>query len=184
MRSIIRLLAAQLFALSLAIPLASLAQGSCPVRETSIFGTVRAVGASEFTIETNAHMGDIRIFTQGARMNANGIALRPGVFAGVYGCLQPMDQSFRASEVTLAASPEAYQGEGRFHYESGDTWIEGRVDATAPGRVLIDSGHGHGDTWVQTAIQGLRKGQLVQATGHFTPYDRTFVATHVVVLAQ
>lgn len=183
MRSVTKLLVAQLFALACALPLAASAQGACPVRETSIFGTVRAVGANEFTLQTNSRMGDIHVFTRGARMHANGVSLQPGVFAGVYGCLTPGDYSFRASQVTLASSASTYPSTGGVRYESHDTWIQGRVDAVAPGRVLIDSGHGHGDTWIRTTAP-LRKGQLIQAVGHFTPFDRLFIANSVTVLAQ
>jgi hypothetical protein len=183
LRSISKLLALQVFALALAVPIASLAQSNCPTRETSIFGTVRAVNAYELTLESNSRMGAIHVFTRGARLNTNGLALRPGVFAGVYGCLEPADQSFRASEVTLAASPSAYEGGGR-HYTSTDTWVEGRIDNMRPGAVLIDSGHGHGDTWVETPAQGLRRGQLIQAVGRFAPGDRQFIASSVVVLQQ
>lgn len=184
MRSITKLLVAQLFALAVALPIASSAQGACPVRETSIFGTVRAVGPNQFTLQTNSRMGDIHVYARGARVNTNGVALQPGVFAGVYGCLTPGDYSFRASRVTLSSSAQTYPNAGGSRYESGDTWIQGRIDAVAPGRILIDSGHGHGNTWVRTSAPGLRTGQLIQAVGRFTPGDRLFVASSVTVLAQ
>lgn len=181
MNSLGKLLAAPLALLTLFFLNTALAKAACPVRETSIFGTVQDVDANVFTLQTNSRMGYIHVFTRSAHMHDNGLTLRSGVFAGVYGCLAPQDRSFRATEVTLASSAETYP---RMHLNHGDTWVQGRIDVVAPGRVRIDSGSGHGDLWVQTAQQGLYSGQLIQAVGHFTPGDREFVSDRIVILTQ
>lgn len=168
-------------AAALVVPATAHASTFCPVRETSIFGTIRDADPNMVTLETNSRMGSIHVFTHGARVYANGLTIRPGVFAGIYGCLAPADRSFKASEITLATSAETYP---RMHLTTGDTWISGRIDVVAPGRVQIDSGGGHGETWVQTSQQGLYVGQLIQAFGRFTSGDRTFVANKVAILRQ
>lgn len=76
----------------------------------SVTGTVTAVsGSNEFSMHAvTSGVGNIHVNTSGARINTNGLALRPGVFAGVYGCYGPGRRSINASQVTLAASQSAY----------------------------------------------------------------------------
>lgn len=90
----------------LAPPLAAQAAVNSPCH-VSLLGTVTAVrSADQFTIQTGSRVIDVH--SRGARLNANGLALRPGVFAGVYGCYGSTEREFNASQVTLAASQAAY----------------------------------------------------------------------------
>lgn len=74
----------------------------------SLLGPVTAViSPTEFAIEA-PHVGNIHVYDHNARMNTHGLALRPGTFAGVYGCYGPGRRSFNAEEVTLASSQSAY----------------------------------------------------------------------------
>ena len=164
------------------IPVAASAALTCPVR-SSIFGTVVAVHPTEMTLDTVpgefGRMGHIHVMSNGAHVNANGLPLRPGVFAGVYGCLTPNRRQFNAEDVTLAQNQSAYEA-----YPARTATIQGRVDTVRGGRFLLDSNGGHGDVWVYTNQAGLRTGQLVNVTGSFSARNQAFAATNVVVVQQ
>ena len=145
----------------------------CPQR-SSIFGTVVEVHPDRITIHTSeSAMGDIHVMTRGAHVHANGLALAPGVYAGIYGCLSTNNAAFRAEEVTLATSANAYNG-----YRRRVTTLEGRVDAVQSGRVLLDT-RGHGDIWVYTSRGDLKTGELIRAVGTLDPRNSAFVATSI-----
>ena len=147
---------------------------TCP-QQTSIFGTVVEMHPSEITIHTSeSAMGDIHVFTHGARVNTNGVTPGPGMYFGVYGCMNPNDQSFRAQELTYSTNANTYNG-----YRRRTTVVEGRVDGVQNGRVLVDSSNGHGDLWVYTNRNDLRNGELIRATGSFDPRNSAFVATNI-----
>jgi hypothetical protein len=84
---------------------------TAPTCHVSLTGTVTAVqSAREFSLQAaNARVGNIHVYTSGARVNSNGLTLRPGVYAGVYGCYGDDRRMFNASQVTLAASAAAYR---------------------------------------------------------------------------
>lgn len=148
----------------------------CP-QQTSIFGTVVDSHPDEVTIHTiESAMGDIHVLTKGARVHANGLTPQPGVYVGVYGCLNPGDRSFRAQELTYSTNANSYNG-----YRRRASVVTGRVDTVQTGRVLVDSNNGHGDLWVYTTRTDLRNGELVRATGTFDPRNSAFVASTVVI---
>jgi hypothetical protein len=162
--------AASLIALSPAIARADL---YCP-QQVSIFGTVTAVSPSMMTLHSTSSMGYVHVRLNHPTTNAHGMRLRPGVFAGVYGCLERGGQTFTADELTLASSADAYAG-----YAPRHVTIEGRVTAVQNGRVLIAANGGHGDVWVRGTVGRLRVGDDVRATGSFDPHDSGFVASGI-----
>ena len=149
----------------------------CPQR-SSIFGTVEGnVSGNRLTLRTETDDGNIPVRFRGATIHANGLQLRTGVFAGVFGCLNPGDRSFRAEEITLATSETTYP------YDRDQVvTLQGRIDAVRDGRVLIDSNHGHGNLWVQTNRDDLRTGQLIRVRGTFTQGNRSFNASSVTII--
>jgi len=153
------------------------AQTVCPQR-TSIFGRVVDVHPTDFTLHTERNeLGDIHVLTDKAHVYTGEVQLQDGVFAGVYGCLQPDHQAFRAENVTLARSANDYDG-----YKRKTVTIEGPVKQISSDRILISSNEGHGDAWVYTPIHGFRLGETVRVTGTFDPDDIAFVAQHITVL--
>jgi hypothetical protein len=150
------------------------AQAPC-AQQTSIFGTVVETNANEITVHTSeSRMGDIHVYTRGARVNSNGLVLQNGVYVGVYGCLAPNNSSFRAEEVTLARDANSYNG-----YHRRATVITGRIDQVETNRFLVDSNNGHGDVWIYSVRRDLRTGELVRVTGTFDPRQSAFVASTV-----
>ena len=150
----------------------------CPQR-SSIFGTITGVTPTSITILTRSDDGHVPVRITGATIHSRGLALRPGVFAGAYGCMTSRERTFVAEEVTLAPSVSAYP----FDTDRAVT-IEGRIDAVRDGRVLIDSNQGHGNVWVYTNRDDLRTGELIRVRGTFTPQNREFEATSVTILAR
>lgn len=154
---------------------AQASQGCGNTPRASYFGTVTTVHPGYFTLRTHASMGSIHVYTREAHITGNGQALRPGVWAGVYGCAWESRDGLIAENVTLSA--------GRPAFTSNDRVIQGRIDAIQPGRVLIDSGSGHGDTWIEANTGGLQNGEFIRASGYFTPYDRVFVANSLAIVS-
>ena len=156
---------------------------TCPVR-SSIFGTVTAAHTNELTLLAQpsefGRIGHIHVMLNGAHVTGNGQSLRPGVFAGVFGCLQPDHRSFMAEDVSLAANEEAY--ESQYNQQEHTVTIAGRVDTVRNGHFLLDSNGGHGDVWVYTNQPvNVRPGSTVSVTGSFRPRDNGFVASTVQV---
>jgi hypothetical protein len=154
-------------------PALALADIYCPT-QISIYGTVQNVNPHEFTLHTESHMGDVHVSFDPSQVHSHGLTLRPGVFAGVYGCLNQDRRSFNGMEVTLANSPNDYDPSAR-HTVSFD----GRITSVASGRALLQSDDGRGNVWVYTNTP-LRPGQHVHVTGSFDPLNSAFVATSVV----
>ena len=166
-----------MIALLLSATLLAQAGGYCP-QQTSIFGNVVEVNRNELTLHTSeSRIGDIHVLTRGARVNANGLALQPGIYVGAYGCLTPGDRSFRAQELTYSTNANTYNG-----YRRHTKVIEGRIDSIQSGRFLVDSNNGHGDTWVYSNRGDLRTGELVRVTGTFDPRDSALVASNIDIL--
>jgi len=79
--------------------------GPCHV---SLEGTVTGViSPTEFAIQA-PHVGNIHVYDRGARINAHGLTIQRGTFAGVYGCFGQGQRFFNAEEVTLAPSQQVY----------------------------------------------------------------------------
>ena len=166
---------------SLLAPSTASAALTCPVR-SSIFGTVTAVHPNELTLLAQpsefGRIGHIHVMSNGTHVNANGQPLRTGVFAGVFGCLQPDHRAFMAEDISLASSEEAY--EQQYNQQEHTVTIDGRVDSVQNGHFLLDANGGHGDTWVYTTQPvNVRPGSFVTVTGSFRPRDNGFVASTV-----
>lgn len=179
-RSIIRIPAAALAAafLSATAPASALpgpqaiaAGAPCHV---SLFGNVQSVSGRYFTLRTQrSGIGYIHVDTAGARMNLNNLALRPGVYAGVYGCYAPQQRYFKASEVTLAANAQSYNG-----YKRRNITTTGTVVRVETGRIQIHS-NGYGYLWVYTPQTGFSVGERVSVTGSFNPMQSSLDATNI-----
>jgi hypothetical protein len=149
----------------------------CP-HQISIFGTVDSVSGRTFILRTTeSDLGHIPVDFDPSQVRSHGLALKRGVFAGVYGCLRPDDRSFNGEEVTLANSANDYVGS----YPRRVVSFDGRITSVASGRALLKTDDGYGDVWVYTNT-ALRPGQHVRATGSFDPVDSAFVASSVVPL--
>jgi hypothetical protein len=172
MKSAMLFLTATLAAASL--PAVAKADIVCPTR-ISIFGTVDSVVGKMFTLDSESDIGHIHVYFDPSQVHSHGQALKPGAFAGVYGCLAPDRRSFNGEEVTLASSANDYVGS----YPRRTVTIDGRITSVASGKVLVESDDGHGNVWVFTNAS-LQRGQHVRATGSFDPRDSAFVATSVV----
>lgn len=140
----------------------------------SYFGQIVAVRPSFFTLHTDQRIGNVHVYTRDARVRYDNMAIRPGAYAGVYGCRS--GNGLLAENVTLSNSPQSFPG--MWYGTSNDRQVIGRVDAIRPGSVLIDSNNGHGDVWVLTN-QALQVGEVVTASGYFSTNDRAFVAQSI-----
>ncbi len=159
-----------------AVPSAAQAAPSCRyAARTSYFGQIINVHPSFFTLRTNQSIGRVHVFARGARVNYGGLPLRPGVYAGVYGCRA--GNGLVAEQITLAQSPQAFPG--MWYGTSNDRQVIGRIDAVRGNRILIESNNGHGAVWVITRQYGFGVGQVIVANGYFSPNDRAFVASNV-----
>lgn len=177
MKYVLGLLAAGMLAAALA-PASAQAAPSCNGEaRSSYFGQIINVNDSFFTLHTNQSVGDVHVYDGGAHIRSDGLNIRPGVYAGVYGCRYPARDALVAEIVTLSQSPSTYPG--TWYGTSSDRSIAGRIDAVQQGRILVDSDKGHGDTWVETNQSGFVVGQTVVANGHFSAADRAFIADNV-----
>lgn len=160
-----------LAALCAAAPAVARADVYCP-QQISIFGAVDSVNGNEMTVNTTSNIGHIHVIMNRPTMNTHGLQLRPGVFVGVYGCLQQGGRAFDADEVTLAPSSNAYN-----NYERPERIYQGRITQVGNGGIRIAvSG---GTLWVQTSAGGFRNGQNVHVRGYFDPYTGKFMGSRV-----
>lgn len=143
----------------------------CPA-QISIFGSVDDVRGDVMTVNTTSNIGHVHVLMHRPSMDAHGLALRPGVFAGVYGCLEHGGRTFDAEAVTLARSATAYANYQRPYREYG-----GSVVAMNGSRIEIRTGGG--TLWVTTSQRGFSRGQRVRVRGYYDPYTGTFVGSRV-----
>jgi hypothetical protein len=162
--------------LASALPLSARADLYCPAH-TSIFGTVASVGNETMTIRTTSHFGYIHVIMHRPLTNSHGLTLRPGVFVGVYGCLQNDARAFDSTELTLANSAQEYAA-----YDRTPRSIDGRITAVQNGRINVTNEDGHGSMWIATSQGGLRPGDRVHVTGTYDPISGGFTATTVNVV--
>ena len=148
----------------------------CPAR-SSIFGTIIDVHPNAFTLHTDRNaLGDIHIILdENHHIFTNGLDIRDGVFAGIYGCLQPDHSAFHAEDVTLAENANVYNG-----YKRHTVKLDGNVLAVESNRILIHSERG--DIWVYTSQSGFKTGERVRAVGTLDPVNIAFNATSVTVI--
>jgi hypothetical protein len=168
-------LAALLAAAGFSAGTAQAAPSCIGAARASYFGQIVAVRPAFFTLHTDQSIGDVHVYTRDARVRYDNMAIRPGTYAGVYGCRS--GNGLLAENVTLSSSPQSFPG--MWYGTSNDRQVTGRVDAVRPGRVLIDSNNGHGDVWVLTSQPGIEVGQLVTANGYFSSNDQAFVAQSI-----
>lgn len=155
----------------IAAPITAQADVYCPA-QISIFGTVDAVSGNVMTVDTTSNIGHIHVLMHRPAMDRHGLALRPGVFAGVYGCLQRGGRTFDADAVTLASSARAYADFQRPYRE-----YDGRIVRTSGGRIQIQTGGG--TLWITISQRGLSRGQRVRVRGYYDPSTGTFVGSRV-----
>lgn len=149
-------------------PIGARADVYCPVR-SSIFGTVASVRPYQITLHANGDLGFIHVRLNRPRTNTHGLSTQPGIFAGIYGCLEPGGRRFDADEVTLAPSAAAYEGYAHRTYT-----LSGRIIGRENARVLLQTASEHGKVWLETGRRDLRVGEMVTAYGHFDPRDGDF----------
>jgi hypothetical protein len=124
----------------------------CPKSE-SFFGVIQRVNGNMLTVSTEQnHWADVRI-QPGARVNANGLSLRPGTFVGAYGCVEP-GGVFDANEVTLAASRTTY-------HES----LSGTVERVASDRLTVRESGNRYVSWYVPDADRFSVGQQISGVG-------------------
>ncbi len=157
----------------------------CTSANTSVYGTIKSVEGRAFSmnatddlygryIRTTREDGSLLVRASGARINYDGLAIRPGVFAGVYGCFAGRE-NFDASRITLATSLQTYPGRhGRLVRDRDDQsmsrarqTITGTVVTNGPGtRVLISTADGRQIAVFTSELRRARVGDRVMATGY------------------
>lgn len=124
----------------------------CPTSE-SFFGTIQRVNGSMLTVQTpSGHWANVRV-ESGARMNTNGMSLRPGLYVGAFGCVTP-GGVFNANEISLSANGTAYHEQ-----------ISGVVQRTESGRLIVRENNGAFGTWYVPDVDEFHAGQSVSGTG-------------------
>lgn len=147
---------------------------SCHV---SIFGTVSSVrGPNAFMLQPlRSSLGAIYVDYRSARINANGQSIRPGVFAGLYGCVEQDGRVFKPNEVTLAASESSYASANHV------VTLTGTVDEVGRGWIGVRTRY-EGHIHVYTSQTGIRTGQTVSIRGPFDPLTGVVNAASVAVI--
>lgn len=139
----------------------------------SVFGTIASVrGPNAFTLQSVHAQSTLFVDYRGAVAHTNGLAVRPGVFAGLYGCFERHETVFKTEEITLAPSAQAYAS---MH---NTVTISGKIDEAGNGRLgLLTRYNGH--IHVFTTQSGFRIGEMVTARGSYDPITGTLNATSV-----
>lgn len=152
---------------------AEAASGICP-SNTTIYGTIREVHGKTLLVKTLGPHGFENIVAEDAKINYNDLTLRPNIFVGAFGCLNPETRKFEASELTLAYDAGTFPT-GKRHIET----ITGVVREIHKGRILVETGVPHGFVNILTSdTDNIKVGDRVQATGWFNP-DADFSASRV-----
>lgn len=142
----------------------------------SLYGTITSdPGGRYFTLKTlRSDVGYIHIRRdRDTIVNTNGYALRPGTFAGVYGCFTPARRAFAAEEITLAPNAQNYDG-----YRGRSVTLHGVVVTREAGRVLIHTAQ-YGYLWVSTPQRNLTVGEHVIVRGTFDPMQSSLDAAQI-----
>jgi hypothetical protein len=150
--------------------------GPCHV---SLFGTVTETmpNGVEFGMDTlRSPIGNIHVYDKDARVNSNGLSVRPGVFAGLYGCFIQNGRAFHAEEVTLATSAQAYSA-----YRRPTVAVTGTIDEVRNGWIGVSTRY-YGHVHVYTTQSGLRTGERVSIQGTFNPAQSSIDANSVAII--
>lgn len=128
------------------------ASANCPTRQ-SFFGTIERVNGNMLTVRTlTNHWADVAI-EAGVQVHANGNAMRPGTYVGLYGCVTP-GGVFHASEVTLANNPNGYNER-----------LSGVVQRVESNRLIVRETNGATGAWYIPDVDEFHVGQTVSAIG-------------------
>ena len=141
----------------------------------SIFGTIQNVETpSRFNLTaTRENYTYIHVYHYPETLfHDNGLTLRPGVYAGIYGCYSPDRRSFQAEEITLSTTPQDYSG-----YRRKTVTVVGTVTSIESGYFEMDSSMGH--MKVFTSNKGYHAGERLSVRGNFNPMDSSFNAASV-----
>jgi hypothetical protein len=147
---------------------------SCHV---SLFGTINTTrGLKAFTITPlRGSTSSIYVDHTSARMNGNGLPIRPGMFVGLYGCVEQDGRIFKADEVTLARSASAYAAANH------EVMLVGTIDEVHSGWIGVRTRY-NGHIHVYTSENGLRLGDRVRIRGPYDPMTGTVNAANVAVI--
>jgi hypothetical protein len=143
----------------------------------SLFGTVASLrGPNAFMLTPiRSSIGSVYVDHTSSRINANGLTIRPGVFTGLFGCVEQDGRVFKPNEVTLATSASAYSA------ASHEVTMVGTIDevhSTWIGVRTRYNGHIH----VYTSENGLRTGERVRVRGPYNPMTGVVNAASVAVI--
>lgn len=158
---------------------------ACTSARTSVYGTIQSVRGNTFAINatddlhgryirTTREDGTLLVRDAGARVRSDGLTIRPGVFAGVFGCFSGRN-AFNASQVTLSTSLQTYPyRHGTIRPDRDDRTvsrgmrtIQGTVVSNGPGtRVVISTADGRQLVVFTSELRSARVGDRVTATGY------------------
>jgi hypothetical protein len=143
----------------------------------SLFGTIGQVrGPNAFMLQTlRSPLGAVYVDYRSARMNANGLTIRPGIFTGLYGCVEQDGRVFKPNEVTLASSESAYSAANHV------IALTGTIDEVGRGVIGVRTRY-NGHIHVYTSQTGLRIGERVSVRGPFDPLTGVLNAASIAVL--
>jgi len=141
--------------LACAASMASASASATPNCSTprSFYGTIERVNGNVITVRTpRGTWADVQI-ENGARVVANGNAMRPGTYLGAYGCVTPAGV-FEASDVTLSSNGNPYS-----------RTLTGTVTRVENGYIVVrENGYGYG-SWYVPDSEDFHPGQQVSGTG-------------------
>lgn len=155
----------------------ALATADLDTCHVSLFGTVSQVrGSNAFMLQAlRSPLRNVYVDMRSARVHANGLSVRPGVFAGLYGCLERNGRVFKPNEVTLAMSESTYAGANHV------VALAGTVDEVGRGWIGVRTRY-NGHIQVYTSQSGLRPGERISARGPFNPLTGVLHAASIAVI--
>ncbi|MGZ3497460.1 MAG: hypothetical protein ACXVAM_14910 [Vulcanimicrobiaceae bacterium] len=136
---------------------------ACPERG-SIFGTIDRINGDDVHIVGDRN-GDDHVIVRDAKIHRNGLALRPGVFVGAFGCQN--GNVFIASEITLAPNADEY---GLYSAQIPEETLSGKVVRVEPGRLYVEEpSRGTIGIWYVADATAHRVGEPVTGIGRDGP---------------
>jgi hypothetical protein len=180
MQSFRRLLFCGVLALaSSSVPLLPVAAQAADIDacHVSFFGTISSLrGPKAFMITPlRSSFNTVYVDHTSARINRNGLTIRPGIFVGLYGCVEQDGRVFKPDEVTLAPSASAYSAVNH------EVTLVGTIDEVHRGWVGVLTRY-NGHIHVYTPESGLRIGERVRIRGPYNPMTGVVNAANVAVI--